>query len=107
MIELSARAVEVIARAEAAARRFDPAAHIRVLRHDQGIAFELADRPADGDAILEHPAGFTVFVQAGLAGTVDVEEPHNRLLLRQDPGAASAPSSSSSGPNDGALGPHG
>jgi hypothetical protein len=84
MIELSARAVEVIAKAESTARRFGADIHVRVHRQGEGVAFELADGPVDGDAILEHPAGFLVFVEAGLAGMVDVEEPHDRLVLRPD-----------------------
>jgi hypothetical protein len=32
---------------------------------------------------VEHPSGFTLFVQDGLDGTVDVVEPHDRLILRR------------------------
>src|SRR3712207_7735680 len=35
-----------------------------------------------GDRTLEHEAGFTLFVAEGLAGTVDVVEPHDQLILR-------------------------
>jgi hypothetical protein len=31
---------------------------------------------------VEHPSGFTLLVQEGLEGTVDVVEPHDQLILR-------------------------
>ncbi len=46
------------------------------------MGFELADSPSPGDLTLEHPAGFSLLVEAGLDGFIDVEEPHDRLVLR-------------------------
>ena len=50
-------------------------------RTGDGVAFELTDERLDGDELLaEH--GFELLVEAGLQGTVDVVEPHDRLILR-------------------------
>ncbi len=84
MIELTARAAEVLAKAAAAARRFNPDARVRVRTEDNGVSFELADSPSPGDLTLEHPGGFSLYVEAGLDGFIHVEEPHDRLVLRAD-----------------------
>lgn len=81
MISCSPRAVELLRTAEQAARRFDPDARIRLVPDGAGVRFELADGPHADDEVVEHDAGFTLFVAAGIAGTVDVAEPHDRLVL--------------------------
>jgi hypothetical protein len=76
-------AIEILSRADAAARRFDPDARVRVVRDaGGGVRFELTDEPAPDDVAIEHPSGFTLFVAPDLEGTVDVVEPHDRLILR-------------------------
>lgn len=50
-----------------------------------GVRFELADTPSPGDEVVEHEGGFTLFVAAGLSGTVDVVDPHDRLVLIAEP----------------------
>jgi hypothetical protein len=76
-------AVDILSRADQAARRFNPDARVRIVRDpDAGVRFELTDEPAPGDVAFEHPSGFTLFVPADLKGTVDVVEPHDRLILR-------------------------
>ena len=75
-------AIEILSRADAAARRFNPDARVRVLREDGGVRFELTDEPAPTDVVIDHPSGFTLFAESGLEGTVDVVEPHDRLILR-------------------------
>jgi hypothetical protein len=76
-------AVEILSRADAAARRFNPDARVRLIREASGsVRFELADEAAPGDETIEHPAGFTLLAESGLEGTVDVVEPHDRLILR-------------------------
>ena len=67
--------------AEAAARRFNPAARIRLRPDAGGVRFDLVDEPVPGDEVVAHDGGFTLFVAAGLAGTVDVADPHDRLVL--------------------------
>jgi hypothetical protein len=81
MIDVSERAAELLAKADAAARRFNPDARIRVVPADGGVRFVLADGPEDGDVTVERD-GVTFFADPALAGTVDVEEPHDRLVLR-------------------------
>ncbi len=82
MIELTARAVEILSKAEAAARRFDPGARVRLVRDAAaGVRFELTEDPAPTDTAIGGE-GFTLFVQAGLDGVVDVVEPHDQLILR-------------------------
>lgn len=82
MIEITERAVELLAKAASAARRFDPKACIRVVGDRDGVRFELTDAPEAEDLGIER-SGFTLYVEPALAGIVDVEEPHDRLVLRR------------------------
>jgi hypothetical protein len=76
-------AIEILSRADAAARRFNPEVRVRIIREGGGgVRFELTDEPDPADQVLEHPSGFTLLVQEGLEGTVDVVEPHDQLILR-------------------------
>jgi Fe-S cluster assembly iron-binding protein IscA len=76
-------AIEILSRADAAARRFNPEVRVRIVREGGGgVRFELTDEPDPADQVLEHPSGFTLLVQEGLDGTVDVVEPHDQLILR-------------------------
>lgn len=81
MIEFTEWATDILTRSDAAARRFNPDARVRVVREPTGVRFELTDRAEPGDRVVEH-AGFTLFVEEGLEGVVDVVEPHDRLILR-------------------------
>jgi hypothetical protein len=45
------------------------------------VAFDLVDEAQDGDTLVRGD-GFELWVEPGLAGTVDVVEPHDRLILR-------------------------
>jgi hypothetical protein len=83
VLEFTDWAIEILSRADAAARRFNPDARVRLVREGTGdVRFELTDERSPGDLEIDHPAGFTVFVEDGLDGTVDVVEPHDRLILR-------------------------
>jgi hypothetical protein len=76
-------AIEILSRADTAARRFNPDARVRVISDASGgVRFELTDEADAADRVLEHPSGFTLLVQEGLEGTVDVVEPHDQLILR-------------------------
>jgi hypothetical protein len=76
-------AIEILSRADAAARRFNPDVRVRIIREATGgVRFELTDEAGPTDRVLEHPSGFTLLVQDGLEGTVDVVEPHDQLILR-------------------------
>jgi hypothetical protein len=77
-------AVEILSRADAAARRFNPDARVRVVRDGRGVRFELTDEAAATDRVVEHPSGFALLVEEGLDGTVDVVEPHDQLILRPE-----------------------
>jgi hypothetical protein len=82
VIEFTEWAVDILARADAAARRFNPDARLRLRADGASVVFELTDEPEDGDRTIDHASGFTLFVAEGLEGTVDVVEPHDRLILR-------------------------
>jgi hypothetical protein len=76
-------AIEILSRADAAPRRFNPDVRVRIVREPGGgVRFELTDEAEPTDRIVEHPSGFTLLVQEGLEGTVDVVEPHDQLILR-------------------------
>jgi len=81
VITFTAWAEEILGRADAAARRLNPDARVRIVRDGPGVRFELADEAAPTDREVEGD-GFTVLVEAGLEGVVDVVEPHDRLILR-------------------------
>jgi hypothetical protein len=89
-------AIEILSRAETAARRFHPDARVRLVRTPgDGVRFELTDEVDPADEMIEHPSGFTLLVQHGLEGTVDVVEPHDQLILRRpgDPARSARPAS--------------
>lgn len=82
MIEFTDWAIEILGKADRAARRFNPDARVRVARAGSaGVRFELTDAPEPNDAVSEQ-TGFTLFVEQGLEGLVDVVEPHDQLILR-------------------------
>ncbi|HEY7399772.1 MAG TPA: hypothetical protein VH989_02620 [Actinomycetota bacterium] len=81
MIEFTDWAIEILGKADRAARRFNPDARVRVARAGAGVRFELTDEAEPTDAVSEQE-GFTLFVEQGLEGLVDVVEPHDQLVLR-------------------------
>jgi Fe-S cluster assembly iron-binding protein IscA len=81
VIDVTGRAADLLAKADSAARRFNPDARIRVVPDGVGVRFVLSEGPEDGDTVVERN-GVTLFVDATLDGIVDVEEPHDRLVLR-------------------------
>jgi Fe-S cluster assembly iron-binding protein IscA len=81
VIDVTERAADLLAKADGAARRFNPDARIRVVPDGAGVRFVLSEGPEDGDTVVERD-GVTFFVDATLDGVVDVEEPHDRLVLR-------------------------
>jgi len=81
VIAFTSWAEEILGRADAAARRLNPDARVRIVRDPSGVRFELTDEAAPTDREVDG-GGFTVLVQEGLAGVVDVVEPHDRLILR-------------------------
>jgi hypothetical protein len=81
MIEFTEWATDIIGRAQAAARRFDPEARLRLGRTPTGVQAVLVHEGEPGDREVES-GDVILFVEAGLEGLVDVEEPHDRLVLR-------------------------
>lgn len=81
VIEFTDWATDILSRSDAAARRFNPDARVRVVREGEGVRFELTDRPDSADQVVQRE-GFTLYVEPGLEGTVDVVEPHDQLILR-------------------------
>lgn len=72
---------DILARSQAAVRRFTPGVVIRLVRGPGGVEARLADGPEATDEKVD--AGeTTVFAEAGLEGVVDIEEPHDRVVLR-------------------------
>jgi hypothetical protein len=87
VIEFTDWAKDILERAQRAAQRFDPGVRIRLARVSGTIQATLTDAPAADDQEVEVGA-MRLFVERGLEGLVDVEEPHDRLVLRP---AGSAP----------------
>ena len=81
MGEFTDWAVDILRRTHEAARRFNPSATVRLHRGSDDVAFDLTDEPAEGDDLVRGD-GFELWVEPGLEGTVDVVEPHDRLILR-------------------------
>ena len=76
-------ATQILQRSHAAARRFNPEATVRMHRVSDGVEFSLTDERFEGDELVSGD-GFELWVQVGLEGTVDVVEPHDRLILRPE-----------------------
>jgi hypothetical protein len=81
MLTFTEWATEILQRTHAAARRFNPDAAVRLHRTGDGVAFSLTDERVEGDRLVGGH-GFELWVEDGLEGTVDVVEPHDRLILR-------------------------
>jgi hypothetical protein len=74
-------AMDILTRSQEAARRFNPDAKIRLMRTPSGVQAVLTDRSEPGDEVV--PVGeMTLYVEPGLEGLLDVQEPHDRLVLR-------------------------
>ena len=80
-LEFTEWAEEILQRTHAAARRFNPEATVRLHRDEAGARFDLTDEHDEGDTLVRR-RGFELWVAPGLDGTVDVVEPHDRLILR-------------------------
>jgi hypothetical protein len=81
VIEFTDWAKDILERAQRAAARFDPDVRIRLARVSGSIQATLTDSPAADDLEVEAGA-MRLLVERGLEGLVDVEEPHDRLVLR-------------------------
>jgi hypothetical protein len=79
-IEMTPRAVEILSRAYSAARRFSPDVNLRLAMVRGEVQATLVESPEDGDDRIEGE-GFVLHVAPGLAGRLEVHEPHDRLVL--------------------------
>ena len=85
-IQLTDWAREILTRSTEAARRFNPDAKVRLARVNGVVQATLTDAPSPDDQTVE-VGGASVYVEAGLTGLVDIEEPHDRVVLKP-PGSA-------------------
>ena len=81
MIDFTDWALQILRRSHEAARRFNPDATVRVFRKGSGVEFALVDEPASGDQVIDRE-DFTLYVEQGIEGVIDVVEPHDQLVLR-------------------------
>ena len=81
MMRFTDRAAQALLRSDAAARRFNPDARVRLVPDPaRGVRAELVETPQPGDRLHEVPGGPQVFVDDALDGTVDAGD-HDLLLL--------------------------
>ena len=80
-IELTDWAREILTRSSEAARRFNPDVKVRLARVSGVVQATLTDAPSPDDQMVD-VGGATVYVEAGLTGLVDIEEPHDRVVLK-------------------------
>jgi hypothetical protein len=81
VIEVTDWARDILTRAEQASRRFNPEVRIRLARVGGGVEAVFVDRPQPGDREVQI-GEMILFAEEGLDGLIDVEEPHDRLVLR-------------------------
>jgi hypothetical protein len=81
VIEFTEWAARILTRSAEASRRFNPDAKLRLSRGAGEVEFAITNEAQPTDGVVEHE-GFTLYVEAGLDGIVDVVEPHDRLILR-------------------------
>jgi hypothetical protein len=80
-VEISDAAVEVLRRSLEAARRLNPDVIIRLVRDASGVRTVLAESAEPTDTFVERGLAI-VAVEAGIEGALDVEAPHDHLVLR-------------------------
>ena len=85
MIRCSPRAVELLRRSSRRPSDSTPARASGWFRSDGGVRFELTDAPSPATR-SSGTRRIHLFVAAGLSGIVDVDDPHDRLVLLPDPG---------------------
>ena len=81
MLEFTDWAKEILERADSGARRLNPDARVRLVRSGGSMQAVLSDAPEVDDIVV--PIGDAeIFVERDLEGLVDIEEPHDRIVLR-------------------------
>ena len=79
MLTLTERAREALRTSLIAARRIDPEANLRIVRHDGGIRAVFAAEPDPADRTIDL-GEIEIGVEAGIDGVADAGE-HNELTL--------------------------
>ena len=83
MLRITDDAAAVLERAYAAAARFNPGVRIRVSHVGDQVQVGFADRPEEGDEVVA-VGDMLVFVEGGVTGTLEAQQPHDRLVVRSD-----------------------
>ena len=83
MLKITDDAAAVLERAYDAAGRFNPGVKVRVYRMGDQVQLGFADRPSDGDEVVA-VGDMLVFVEGGINGTLEAQQPHDRLVVRED-----------------------
>lgn len=86
MIEVTEWAVDILNRSHAAARRFNPNTVIRLVHAGGGVEARLAESAETSDQAIDL-GEMTLYVEDGLEGVVDIQEPHDQVVLKP-PGSA-------------------
>jgi hypothetical protein len=86
-LEFTDWAKDILRKSQEAAGRFNPRARIRLVLEDGTMEARLTEAAEPNDVEVDVD-GVSVLVAAGIAGLVDIEEPHDRIVLRP---AGSAP----------------
>ena len=79
MLALTARAADALRTADAAARRFNPDARLRLRAADGGVSADLVTAPEDGESLVVIE-GIELIVPDGISGTVDAGD-HNAFTF--------------------------
>jgi hypothetical protein len=80
-VEFTEWAKEILERADSGARRLNPDARVRLVRSANAMQAVLSDAPGPDDEVVSIGEA-TIFVEQGIEGLVDIEEPHDRIVLR-------------------------
>ncbi len=82
MLQFTDWAKDILRRSDVAARRFNPDVRIRLARVSGVVQATFTDEPGPDDVAIAIDGGVTVYAEAGLEGLVDIEEPHDRVVLK-------------------------
>jgi len=81
MIETTEWARDILTKSFAAARRFNPTVQIRLTVSDGTVQAVLAETSEPDDQKISI-GDLILYAEPGLSGLLDIEEPHDRLVLR-------------------------
>ena len=81
MIEVTDWARDILGRSQEASRRFNADTVIRLVRKGDGVEAVLAEAPEEDDQRVV-AGDVMVYAEHDLEGLVDIEEPHDRIVLK-------------------------